>query len=58
MRVLHTISTYNLQPRNLLGGTLFSVYARINALATLPDLELKVLATNSVCSLLAQRLNV
>ena len=46
MRILHITPTY--YPATYWGGPIFSVYALNNALAALPDIELKVLTTNVV----------
>jgi len=56
MRVLHITPSY--YPATYWGGPIFSVYALNNALATLPDLELKVLTTDSAGPQVSDRLNL
>ena len=54
MRVLHSTPSY--YPATYWGGPIFSVYALNNALAALPDMELKVLTTDSAGPRLSDRL--
>ena len=56
MKLLHIIPTY--YPATYWGGPIFSVYALNNALAALPDLELKVLTTDSAGPRVTDHLNV
>lgn len=54
MRVLHVTPAY--YPATYWGGPIFSVYALNNALAVLPDVELKVLTTDSAGPQISNRL--
>lgn len=56
MKVLHITPAY--YPATYWGGPIFSVYALNNALASLPDLELKVLTTDSAGPQVAENLDV
>ncbi len=56
MKLLHITPTY--YPATYWGGPIFSVYALNNVLSALPDLELKVLTTDSAGPQISDRLNV
>ncbi|NOY71251.1 MAG: glycosyltransferase [Gammaproteobacteria bacterium] len=56
MKLLHITPTY--YPATYWGGPIFSVYALNNVLATLPDLELKVLTTDSAGPQVSDHLNI
>jgi glycosyltransferase involved in cell wall biosynthesis len=56
MQILHITPAY--YPATYWGGPIFSVYALNNALAKLPNIDLKVLTTDSAGSKVTDRLNV
>ena len=55
MKVLHVTPAY--YPATYWGGPIFSVYALNNALATLPNLDLKVMTTDSAGPKISDRLS-
>jgi len=55
MRILHVIPAY--YPATSWGGPIFSSYELNNALASIPDIELQILTTDSAGPLLSQQLD-
>lgn len=55
MRILHVIPAY--YPSSYWGGPIFSVYGLNNALASIPEVHLKILTTDSAGPSLSQRLD-